>query len=393
MTSAPGRPMSLQQWGMLVSLSFLWGGSFFFTEVAVRELPPLVIVAARVGLAALILNVVARAMGLSLPTAPRLWAAFLAMGVLNNVIPFTLIVWGQTHIASGLASILNATTPLFTVLIAHVATAEEKMTPNRLAGVVLGFVGVVVMIGPGALHALGANLWAQVGCLAAAASYAIAAVFGRRFGSSGVNPLLTATGQVTASAVILMPIAAVFDRPLLLPWPSPSVVSAVVGLAVLSTALAYAIYFRILATSGATNLLLVTFLIPVSAVLLGALVLSESVEGLQLAGMALIGLGLAAIDGRLLCVPVAAGMAVDGPPGRRYKPAGVRPLRPGRDDRQGAGRFGHCSHYPGTRNHGEYSLGQEGRPPGGPPHRDQQDAPQPHPDLRAPGGASDCNRR
>ncbi len=294
------RSMGPLEWALLLALSVLWGGSFFFTALAVRELPPLTIVALRVGLAALLLLAVNRLLGVALPRDRRVWAAFLGMGLLNNVVPFCLIVWGQTHLASGLAAILNATTPLATVVVAHLLTRDEKMTGNRLAGVIIGFLGVVLMLGPSLLDGLGTNLLAQLACLAAALSYACAGVFGRRFQRMGVPPVTTATGQVTASTLLLLPVALVVDRPWTLAAPSLTAWGAVLGIAALSTALAYVLYFRILATAGATNLLLVTFLIPVSAILLGAGVLGERLEAFQLIGMALIAAGLAAIDGRLV---------------------------------------------------------------------------------------------
>jgi drug/metabolite transporter (DMT)-like permease len=310
MSDPVNRSMTAPEWAMLVALSILWGGSFFFTGIAVKELPPFTIVVLRVGLAALILNIVIRLMGLRMPSDGRIWLAFFGMGFLNNAAPFALFVWSQTHIASGLASILNATTPLFTVIVAHLFTKDERMTGGRLAGVLIGFLGVAAMLGPKALesvlasgHGLGDSgtvILAELACLAAAVSYAFAGVFGRRFARMGVAPMLTATGQVTASTVMLLPLAAIVDRPWALPVPSLPAIAAILGIAALSTALAYVLYFRILATAGATNLLLVTFLIPVSALILGTLVLSEPLVAAQLLGMALIGVGLAAIDGRLL---------------------------------------------------------------------------------------------
>ena len=222
------------------------------------------------------------------------------MGLLNNAIPFSLIVWGQTHIASGLAAILNASTPLFTVVAAHLLTFDERLTGKRLAGVLIGFAGVVTMIGPAALRGLGSDILAQVAILCAAVSYAGAGIFGRRFNRMGVPPLATATGQVTASTLVLLPVALVVDRPWTLAIPNATVWGAVLGLALLSTSLAYVLYFRILASAGATNLLLVTFLIPLSAILLGGLILGEHLAPRHDVGMALIGCGLAAIDGRLL---------------------------------------------------------------------------------------------
>ena len=293
------RPMTPVEWGLLLVLSLLWGGSFLFNGILVRELPPLTIVTARVALAAVALWTVVRLSGHAVPRSPAVWFAFFGMGVLNNIIPFSLIVWGQTHIASGLASILNATTPLFAVIVAHVLTADEKMTGGRFLGVLVGFLGVALMIGPSVLSDLGGNVLAQLAVLGAAFSYALAGIFGRRFRAMGLPPLLPAAGQVTASALLMLPVALAVDRPWTLAMPSMEVWGALFGLAFLATALAYVIFFRILATAGATNLMLVTFLIPVSAILLGALVLGEVLAPKHFVGMALIAVGLAAIDGRL----------------------------------------------------------------------------------------------
>ncbi len=294
------RSMNPLEWGLLITLSLLWGGVFFFTAIAVRELPPFTVVVLRVGLAALALNLFVLATGRRLPREPRIWAAFFAMGLLNNAVPFALIVWGQTHIASGLASILNATTPLFTVVVAHFLTADEKMTGGRLAGVAIGVGGVVVMIGPEVLGGLDTAVLAQLAVLGAAVSYAFAGIFGRRFRGLGTSALVTATGQVTASTMLMAPLALLVDRPWTLAMPSLEVCGAVLGLALLCTALGYIVYFRILATAGATNLMLVTLLLPIGTILLGTSVLGEALEAAHLAGMALIGLGLAAIDGRLV---------------------------------------------------------------------------------------------
>lgn len=300
MPQTVNRTMSAPEWAMLIALSVLWGGSFFFTGVALAALPPLTLVVLRVGLAALILNLVLPLAGLRLPHRPRIWLAFLGMGLLNNAVPFCLIVWSQTHIASGLSAILNATTPFFTVIVAHVTTTDERMTGNRLTGVLVGLAGVVAMVGPAALDGLKNDLLAECAVLGAALSYALAGVFGRRFGRMGVPPLATAAGQVTASTILLLPIALVMDRPWILPMPGTAVWFAVLGIAALSTALAYVLYFRLLASAGATNLLLVTLLIPVSAIILGSLAFGERLDMGHYLGMALIGCGLIAIDGRLL---------------------------------------------------------------------------------------------
>lgn len=291
--------MGALEWTLLIGLSLLWGGSFFFTGVAVRELPTFTIVVCRVFLAAVILLLAMRVAAQPLPREWRVWRAFLCMGFLNNAVPFSLIVWGQMHIASGVASIINATTPLFTVLLAQFLTQDERMTPGRLLGVILGLGGVAAMIGGDALRSLGLDVTAQLACLAAAVSYALAGLYGRRFKALGVSPMATATGQLCASSVLLIPVMLLIDQPWSLPFPSLATIGALLGIASLSTALAYVIYFRILATAGATNLLLVTLLIPVSAILLGVAFLAEALLPQHLLGMGFICLGLAAIDGRL----------------------------------------------------------------------------------------------
>jgi drug/metabolite transporter (DMT)-like permease len=295
--------MSGSDWLLLVILSILWGGSFFFAKVALAALPPFTVVLGRVGIAAITLNLLVRACGHRMPMDRGRWRAFFVMGALNNLIPFSLIVWGQTQIASGLAAILNATTPLSTAVLAHFLTEDERLTANRLAGVFLGFGGVAAMIGPQALAGLDLHMLAELAVVGATVSYACAGIFGRRF--RGQPPLVTATGQVTATTVMLLPIALLVDRPWLLAAPGPAAWGSLAGLALLCTAFAYVIFFRILAAAGATNLLLVTFLIPVSALLLGTTVLSERIDATDFAGMALIGLGLAAIDGRPLAAIAA----------------------------------------------------------------------------------------
>ncbi len=291
------RPMSLVAWGMLIALSVLWGGSFIFNRWALDELDPFAVVAGRVILAAIALHVIVRDAGVSMPRGWLAWRPWLVMGVINNVIPFSLIVWGQTRVGAGLASILNATTPLFAVLITHVATKDERLTTNRLAGVLVGFAGVIVLIGTSAFEEVGGNLLAQLALLGASVSYAFAGLWGRRL--RGNPPLANATGQVTCSALIMLVLAPIVDGPWKYGAPEGKTIGALLGLALLSTAVGYLLYFRILTTAGATNVLLVTLLIPVSAVIMGALLLDEQIHAVDLLGMALIGAGLLCIDGRV----------------------------------------------------------------------------------------------
>lgn len=295
--SATTKVMGPVEWALLLLLSMLWGGSFFFGKVVLAELPPFTVVFGRVGLAAIALNLIVIATGSRMPAVASTWGAFFTMGLLNNLIPFSLIFWSQTQIASGLAAILNSTTPLFTIVLAHRLTRDERLTANRLAGVLLGIGGVAVMIGPDAWRGVDVSVIAQVAVLGAALSYAFAGLYGRRFKST--PPLVAASGQVTATTIMMLPVMLIVDQPWTLAAPGIWTVAALVGLALLSTALAYVIYFRILAVAGATNLLLVTLLIPVSALLLGLLILGERLEPWRFVGMALIGSGLVAIDGRL----------------------------------------------------------------------------------------------
>ncbi len=291
--------MGAREWGMLMALAVLWGGSFFFFKVLVARLPPFTVVLGRVGLAAVILNLWLWLRGDVMPASPRLWAGFIGMDILNNVIPFSLIVFGETRISSGLASILNATTPIFTVLVAHMLTANEKLTWGKSVGVMVGFAGVAVLVGPGALAGIGREgMIGEVACLGAALSYAFAGIYGRRF--KGISPIKVATGQVTGSTLALIPVVALVDRPWTLPAPDATTWGALIGIALLCTVFAYILYFRILAAAGATNLLLVTLLIPVSAIVLGSLVLGEKLLVREFAGMALLVVGLAFIDGRVL---------------------------------------------------------------------------------------------
>jgi drug/metabolite transporter (DMT)-like permease len=291
--------MGARDWAMLLLLSFLWGGSFFFISVSVSELPPFTLVTMRVGLAAVTLWLVLLVSGYPIPKSPEVWRAFMMMGLLGNALPFSLIAWGQTHIGAGLASIINATTPIFTILIAGAFLSDEHITPRKMLGVTAGLAGVIVLIGPSALLELGTNTMAQLAVIGAAVSYSCATVFGRRFKAMGISPLDTAVGQVTASTIILLPVVWFIDKPLQLANPSLQVWLSILALAIFSTAFAYILFFRILSSSGATNVVLVTFLAPVTASLLGWLMLDEQLQAKHFIGMACIGLGLAIIDGRL----------------------------------------------------------------------------------------------
>ena len=302
MENAKGLTMTPLAWGMLVLLSVFWGGSFFFVGVAVQELPTFTIVVLRVGLAAVVLWAYVLLRGVEIPRETSFWASIMVMSAFNSAVPFALIAWGQSHIPSGLASILIAATPLLAGVAAHFLTDDEHLTPGRVTGVLAGLAGVIVLIGPGLLADLGTNVLAQLAVLGAACCYALSGIYGRRFRERGISPLVTATGQVTGATALLLPAAIWIDQPWLLPMPSLATVGAVFGVAVISTALAYLLFFRILAIAGATNLLLVNFLVPVSAILLGVSVLGETLQPEHIAGMGLIFFGLVLIDGKVVAM-------------------------------------------------------------------------------------------
>lgn len=303
MSASDGR-IDPRDWLLLGALSILWGGSFFFNGVILKELPPLTLVFLRVALASLMLLPVAWIHGIGFPKGLSGWKPFVAVAFFNNVVPFSLIVIGQTFIPSGLASILNATTPLFTVVV-MAAAGEEEFSARRLTGVVAGLIGVMILRGgldAGLDPKLGLASGQGVGimlCLAAAFSYGISALIARR-SLSNSSPLATATFQLIASSVMMAAVAGLPDRPWLLPMPGAVTWLAVIGLAALSTALAYLVFFQILRRSGATNVMLVTLLIPVTAILLGWLALGEHVSAREIAGALLIGSALLVIDGRVL---------------------------------------------------------------------------------------------
>jgi drug/metabolite transporter (DMT)-like permease len=286
-----------RDWSLLGLLSILWGGSFFFNGLVLKELPPLTVVFLRVAIAAIILLPLLFVYGIRLPKALSGWKPFFAIGFLNNVLPFSLIVIGQTYIPSGLASILNATTPLFTVVVMAIA-GEEKLHLRRIAGVVAGLIGVIILHGDGFGFETGQTIGILL-CLAAAFSYGLSALLARKVLSNS-PPLGTATFQMLASAAMMTVVAGLVERPWQLPMPDAATWLAVIGLAALSTALAYIVFFQILRRSGATNVMLVTLLIPVTAILLGYLVLGESISSREIIGALVIGSALLLIDGRVL---------------------------------------------------------------------------------------------
>ena len=287
----------LKDWGLLVLLSVIWGGSYFFVGVAVKELSPLVIVMARVMLAAAALLPLHLILVGPLPRDRAAWTAIAGLSILNNIIPFTLIVTGQTMIASGLASVINATSPLFGV--AFIAAAGlEPLVLRKLCGIVIGIIGVAVLKG-GTILGAGSQSIGILCCLAAAASYGAGGLWAK-LKLKGTPPLSMATGQLMCSSVIMAVLAFGFDNPSQLLDASWKSWAALLGLSLIATSFAYIIFFRIVARSGPANVLLVTMMIPVSAIALGVAFLGEVLEIQEIIGAIIIIIALLIIDGRVL---------------------------------------------------------------------------------------------
>lgn len=293
---SPLRAIGPAEWAALLALSVIWGGSYLFMKIAVVSLPVLVIVFSRVALGAMTLGFILLMTRQSLPHKIEHWRAFLGMGLLNNAIPMSLIVFGTQSISAGLASIINALTPLFTILIASKLTADETLTPNKIIGVITGFIGVIILIGPGLVFQHDIGVIGELACVGAALSYACSNVFGRRFARMGLKPLEIAFGQTTSASFILLPFAFLVDKPWTLSMPSASVIASVLALGMLCTGLAYLLFFRVLTKSGATAIALVTLMIPPSAIALGAFVLGESLKLQHAIGMIVIAIGLIAVN-------------------------------------------------------------------------------------------------
>ncbi len=289
--------MTARQWTLIAFLSLLWGGSFFFTAIAAHEVPTFTLVLIRVAGGALVLTAVAAVLGHSWPRTAKEWRDYAVMAALANAIPFVLIAFAQTRITSGIASVLNASTPLWTVLIAHAFTSDDRLTPQRALGVAVGIAGVTTLVGPAALDPQEANGLGMAAMIGATLCYGFAGLWGRRFKAN--PPLMTAAAQLACSSLLLLPFAIAFDQPWRQTLPSLAALGSIAGLAVLSTALAFVIFFQIMAEAGATNAMLVTLLVPVSATLLGVLILHEPLSANQIAGGLLIAGALLIIDGRL----------------------------------------------------------------------------------------------
>ena len=291
--------MQSADWGIIGLLSLLWGGAFYFIEIGLRGFPPNTLVFLRMALAIPPMLIALKIAGNRLPTDRKSWTQLFVLGVINAALPFILFFWGQTKIESGLASVLNATTPLWGVITAHFLTRDEKATPARICGVLLGMAGIIVMVGSEALGGMSGSVLGQIACLLATLCYAFAAVYARSLSQSTMTPLVVATGQVITAAIIMLPVMLIVDQPWQLPTPGLDAWAGALALAIPSTAIAYIFYFRLIDRAGASNAMLVAFIMPVVAIILGVFALGESLQPRQIAGTALIICGLLAIDGRV----------------------------------------------------------------------------------------------
>ena len=293
------KQMTLGEWLLIGLLSIIWGSSFFFMKSAVAEIPPLTITAARILIAAITLLIVSAVKGKKLPRSTKYWGSFLIMGLFSNVIPFSLIIWGLQYIDSSLGSILNATTPIFSVISVFILTKDDQLTPNRIIGVITGWFGVAVLIGLGALVHIDGHIGGQFAVLGASCSYALSTIYGRRFHS--FSPLTAAAAMLVCGSFIAVPVALVVEQPwTLIPGISFTAIGAAIMLGMVCTGAASLIYYRVLATAGPTNVLLATFLVPVTAILLGIVVLGEVLTWNTIIGAILLFFGLFLIDGRFL---------------------------------------------------------------------------------------------
>lgn len=294
---APQQSLSLAAWITLLSLAMIWGVSFLCFALGLRELNVYTLVAHRVFWGGLILWGVVFALNIPKPKSLRTWGALLIMGILNNAIPFSLIAWGQTHVESGLASIINGSTALFAILIAAFFFKDERLTSNKLTGLVVACLGVCITIGWQALLNFDIRSVAQLALLGAGFFYGCASSWARAT-LKGLHPIMSATGMLTGAALVMVPLAYIIDG-----TPSfdllPITFAAMAFLAIFATSLAYLLYYHALNLAGSGNLSLVTLLVPPFAVFWGAVVLNENLPSSAYIGFAVIALGMLIIDGRV----------------------------------------------------------------------------------------------
>jgi drug/metabolite transporter (DMT)-like permease len=295
---ASGLRMGGTEWALLVTQSMLWGSAFFFAELVVKELPPLTIAAFRLMPAAFIVVAVCFALGSRLPVTFTEWRRFIPFAAFNSAVPFFLVLWAQREVTGGVAALFNASAPVFGVFLAHALTHDEKITAGRLAGIFMGLLGIGVLVGEDLVSGSSSALLPKLALLAAALCYALSSV-GARVYLRNYTPYTIAAGQLTGALALTLPIALLVDQPWTLPVPSWTAVGAIAWLGIFSSALAALCYFNILHRAGATSALLVTLLLPLTPIVLGAVFLGEMLTVREMIGGLIICAALVLIDGRL----------------------------------------------------------------------------------------------
>lgn len=288
--------MGLKMFGWLTMLALLWGPSFLFVKVAVQDIPPITLVGVRVSIAAVILYAILRIQQRNLPATASTWKHFAVIGLTFNALPFVLLSWAQLHIDSALAAIVNGTTPLFTVILAHLLTSDDRLSPAKLGGVLLGFAGLVLLVAPALVAGVQATVWGSLASITAAVSYGVATVYSRQH-LRGLPPLVAPTAQLTMAAFYLVPLSLLVERPYLAPLPGWLAMAALLLLTLFSTALPFVIFYRLVERTSATNLSLVTYMVPVVATILGIVVLHEQPDWNVYLSLALIVLGVMTVNG------------------------------------------------------------------------------------------------
>ena len=280
----------------IVFLAALWGPSFLFIKIAVAEIPPLTLVVGRVGIGAVLIYLVLRLRGRNLPRFGPVWKHFAVMAFFQNALPFALFNWGEQHIDSALAAILNGTTPLFTILLAHIFVEDDRLTMDKLLGVVVGFAGLLTLIAPSLFEGFQATTWGLLAVTLAAASYGIAIVYSR-LNLRGLPPLVAPTAQLSLATLYMLPLSLLIEQPFRLPGPSLNAIGSLLALAIFGTAMAFVVYYYVLERTSATNISMVTYLVPIFGVILGVVVLSEQLRWNAYAGCILILLGVMVVNG------------------------------------------------------------------------------------------------
>jgi drug/metabolite transporter (DMT)-like permease len=290
--------MGAREWGFLIVGSMLWGSAYFFNAVAIAELPHLTILALRLAFAVSVLMPLTLLLGLGFPRRLPDLAPFFVMTLFSNVVPYLLVLRGQTGTSGGLAAILGATTPLFTMVLAHIWTADERLHAHRLAGVLVGIGGVAVVVGPDVWRGWSASLEAKLALLSASILYAVGSIYAKRLIHH--PPIVLANTQMTCGLIVTLPLALLIDLPWAQPQPSPAALGAVMGVGVLGSALAAIAYFQVFTRAGASNAMLTALLVPVTPILLGGLFLGEQLTLREALGFVVIAAALLIIDGRIL---------------------------------------------------------------------------------------------